>query len=210
MRKGFFFVVGQTKRSVAAPPNPATVLFIALARVVLTLVEFTQAARVAEGADHPRLPAAPALHPTLCRPDLTPRSLRRSAAPEPLHNPGKRGWEEGGYGGKAATFPVWHIHAHTFTQTWERCGRSLFQFLSAAPHCFPFFQKRSRDARVQRDRHVYDSSPHASLRAGEPRMEGREERHGEKLRADRARQPALIHTGPQCIAPPLLTPLPPI
>lgn len=130
------------RRGVWQPPlNPAAALFVALARAVLTLVEFTQAARVAEGADRPRLPAAPALHPTLCRPDLTPRSLRRSAAPEPLHNPGKREWEEGGCGGKAATFPVWHVHAHTFTQTWERCGRSLFQFLSAAPHCFPFFRK---------------------------------------------------------------------
>lgn len=170
MRKGFF-VVGQMKRSVAATLNPAAVILIALARAVLTLVEFTQAARIAEGADRPRLPAAPALHPTLCRPDLTPRSLRRSAAPKPLHNPGKRGWKEGVWGSKAATFPVWHVHAHTFTQTWERCGRSLLQFLSAVLHCFPFFRKHSRDARVQRD--VYDSSPHASLRAGEPRRGGR-------------------------------------
>lgn len=71
------FVVGRMERSVTAPCS----CVIALAIAVLTLVEFTQAARVAEGADRPRLPAAPALHPTLCRPDPTPRSLRRNAAP---------------------------------------------------------------------------------------------------------------------------------
>lgn len=71
------FVVGWMERSVTAPCS----CVIALAIAVLTLVEFTQAARVAEGADRPRLPAAPALHPTLCRPDPTPRSLRRNAAP---------------------------------------------------------------------------------------------------------------------------------
>lgn len=37
---------------------------------VLTLVEFTQAARGAERVGHPRLPASPALHLTLCGPDL--------------------------------------------------------------------------------------------------------------------------------------------
>lgn len=43
--RNVFFVVGQTKRSVAVPPpNPAAVLLIALARAVLTLVEFTQTA----------------------------------------------------------------------------------------------------------------------------------------------------------------------
>lgn len=114
MRKVFLSL--DRRRGVWQPPlNPAAVLFIALARAVLTLVEFTQAARVAEGADRPRLPAAPALHPTLCRPELTPRSLRRSAAPEPLHNPGKRGWEEGVWGGQGSDFPCLartctHIH----------------------------------------------------------------------------------------------------
>lgn len=70
------FLVEQTERSVTAPCSCA----IALAIAVLTPVEFTEAARVAEGADRPRLPAAPALHPTLCRPDPTPRSLRCNAA----------------------------------------------------------------------------------------------------------------------------------
>lgn len=55
------------------------VILLALAVVVLTLVEFTQAARVAEGADRPCLPAAPALHPTFCRPVITPRSRRNAA-----------------------------------------------------------------------------------------------------------------------------------
>lgn len=63
-----------------------TISYKPRAVTILTPVEFTQTARVAEGADRPGLPAAPALHPTLCRPDPTPRSLRCDAALVPLRN----------------------------------------------------------------------------------------------------------------------------
>lgn len=102
---------------------------IALAIAVLTPVEFTQAARVAEGADRPRLPAAPALHPTLCRPDPTPRSLRRNAAPGHYMIPARGGAE-------VATFPVQHCSMHTHTWTLTRIHTVHRQGSDAgAPSC---------------------------------------------------------------------------
>lgn len=50
---------------------------------VLTLLDFTQAPRVAEGADRPRLPAAPALHHTPPPPPPPPRL----PSPLPLPRP---------------------------------------------------------------------------------------------------------------------------
>lgn len=47
---------------------------------LLTLVELVQAAGAAERTERPRLQAAPALHPALCRPALIPGSMKRSAA----------------------------------------------------------------------------------------------------------------------------------
>lgn len=47
---------------------------------LLTLVELVQAAWAAERTESPRLQAAPALHPALCRPGLIPGSMKRSAA----------------------------------------------------------------------------------------------------------------------------------
>lgn len=47
---------------------------------LLTLVELVQAAWAAERTERPRLQAAPALHPALCRPGLIPGSMKRSAA----------------------------------------------------------------------------------------------------------------------------------
>lgn len=47
---------------------------------VLTLGELVQAACAAQRSERPRLQAAPALHPALCRPGLIPASMKRSAA----------------------------------------------------------------------------------------------------------------------------------
>lgn len=122
----------------------------------------------------------------------------------------KRGWEEGMWGGKAATCPCLACtctHIHTDVGAMRPlpppipiCCPALLPLL---PEMLPGCSRSERSARLR-----FFSTCFPPCRGAE---KGREEgRHGEKLRADRARQPALIHTGPQCIAPPLLTPLPPI
>lgn len=54
---------------------------VAFAITALTLVEFTHAIRIAESAAGRRLQAAPAFHPTLCRPDPAPSSVGHNAGP---------------------------------------------------------------------------------------------------------------------------------
>lgn len=105
---------------------------IALAIAVLTLVEFTQAARVAEGADHPRLPAAPALHPTLCRPDPTPRSLRRNAALGHYIIPAREGLRQRLFLFSIAACTHIHAHSHTYIQHTDRGSDAC------APSCNPY------------------------------------------------------------------------
>lgn len=109
---------------------------------VLTLVEFTQAAWVAEGADRPRLPAAAALHPTLCRPDPTPRSLRRNAALCHYIIPAR--------GGRDSDFPCsalhrarTHMHAQSHTNTQHRDREAMrsppLEFPISPPALLPIF-----------------------------------------------------------------------
>lgn len=87
---------------------------------VLTPVEFTQAARVAEGADRPRLPAAPALHPTFCRPDPTSRSLRRNAAPSHYIIPARGGLKQRLFLFSIAACTHIHAHSHTYIQCTDK------------------------------------------------------------------------------------------
>ena len=189
------FVMGQMDRSVTAPCYCA----VAFAIAVLTLVEFTQAARVAEGAHRPWVPAAPALHPTLCGPDPTPRSLRHNAAPGPLHHPGEGGAE-------AATFSTQQCSVHTQTcilthiltaHTYRDAGSTASA--SAAPllHCFPnththtHTHTHTRHTHIHRARHIHNSPPHASLSAVQIGERGSE---WAKQKRHRSQQPAGIHT----------------
>lgn len=191
-------VVRQMERSVTAPCSCA----VAVVVTVLTLVEFTQAARVAEGADSPRLPAAPALHPTLCRPDPTPRSLRRNAALGRYIIPPRGG------GAEAATFPVQqcsvhtHIHAqsHTYNNVGSDAGATSCNSYLPLLHCFPVFRKHT---------HTFTKlGTFAILLHMLPSVQCRLERAGEsewvKQRGDRTRQPAVIDkttTGVNCFLP---------
>lgn len=135
------------------------VILLALAVAVLTLVEFTQAARVAEGADRPRLPAAPALHPTFCSPVITPRTRRNAAQSHYIIQ---------GVGGRhqlALFNTAVYTHITAYTQTGERCRLYLLQFLFPLLHCFSFFRNCNQDAHIQKAQHIYNSQPHASLSA---------------------------------------------
>lgn len=131
---------------------------IAVAKAVLTLVEFTQAARVAKGADRRRLPAAPALHPTLCR----PVPLHASWDAELPRATTKSSWRVG----KAATFPGRHCSAHTRTAI--RQGSD-----AGAPPCNSYLLSCIVSpsswivVRIQKFRawHIYNSPPHASVMA---------------------------------------------
>lgn len=150
---------------------------IAVAIAVLTLIDFTQAARVAERADHPWLPTASALHPTLCRPRSHATLPEMQRCPELLHNPKEGGTE-------AATFLIQHCSVHTYTHTHtygtyrhnDKGRHSLLQLPSPLLHCPLFFWKHTHSANththIHKALHIYNSAPHASLSAVQIGKEG--------------------------------------
>lgn len=88
---------------------------------------------MAEGADRPRLPAAPALHPTLCRPDPTPRSLRRNAALGHYIIPARGGPRQ-----RLSLFSIAACtHVHAYIQYTHRQGSD-----AGAPSCNSYLLSR--------------------------------------------------------------------